>query len=170
MKIKAITLCALFTAIALTVYIIENQFLPPIPVPCVKIGIANIVTLITLVLWDFRHSFLILAARIVLSSFFCGNGISFLYSACGGLCCLISMAAFLRFSNKRFIIAASQIGAASHSAGQLISASFVLKSLSVFAYFPIMLAIGAITSTVIGFCASAVCKNSYIKKLFGDVV
>lgn len=166
MKIKEITLSAVFIAIALIVYIIENQFIPPVPIPYVKIGIANVITLITLVLWDRKHSFIILMSRIIISAFLCGSGVSLLYSASGGMACFFAMSIFFRLFGRRFVTIASEIGAAFHCAGQLAAAAVVLRSISVFAYFPIMLAVGAVSSLIVGVCAKYICKNRFIRKLF----
>ena len=41
---RRLTLLALFTAIALTIFMVEAQIPVPIPIPGVKLGLANIVT------------------------------------------------------------------------------------------------------------------------------
>jgi len=48
MSVKKITLMAILTAIALIVFIIEAQIPLPVPIPGVKLGIANTVTLFAL--------------------------------------------------------------------------------------------------------------------------
>ena len=45
-KTRKLTLMALLTAIALTIFVIENQIPAPVPIPGVKLGLANIITLI----------------------------------------------------------------------------------------------------------------------------
>ena len=44
MKTKKLTLMALLTAIALTIFMIEAQIPPVVPLPGVKLGLANIIT------------------------------------------------------------------------------------------------------------------------------
>ena len=49
-KTKKLALMALLTAIALTIFVVENQLPAPVPVPGVKLGLANIITLVTMLL------------------------------------------------------------------------------------------------------------------------
>ena len=44
LKTKKLTLMALLTAIALTIFMIEAQIPPIVPLPGVKLGLSNIVT------------------------------------------------------------------------------------------------------------------------------
>ncbi|NLA86626.1 MAG: Gx transporter family protein, partial [Clostridiales bacterium] len=45
MKIKQISEIALLTAVALILFVVEAQIPAPIPVPGVKLGLSNVVTL-----------------------------------------------------------------------------------------------------------------------------
>ena len=61
-------LLAMFSTIALTVFVIESLLPPLAPIPGIKLGLANVVTLILLVCFNERDAFLVLFVRILLGS------------------------------------------------------------------------------------------------------
>ena len=86
-NIKKLTLLAVYTTIALTIFTAES-FLPPLaPLPGIKLGLSNIVTLWLLMHTKARDALLVLLMRILLASFFAGQMVSLLYSLAGGLLC-----------------------------------------------------------------------------------
>lgn len=159
MKIRDITLSGLLLAVALTMYVIENQIPVPVPVPGFKLGLSNIITLITLYKWDAKHSLIILVLRICLSAAICGSGMTFLYSIAGGLTSFAAIYIFKKISREKMITAVSIGGAAFHHAGQILMASIILKSTSIFIYFPILLALGTVTGTFTGIVADLIMKK-----------
>ena len=48
MRVKRLTRCALLTAIALAIFVLEAQIPIPFPVPGMKLGLSNIITLFAL--------------------------------------------------------------------------------------------------------------------------
>ena len=70
MHIKKLTTLSLFTVIALTIFIVESAIPMPIPIPGIKLGLSNIVTLILLLNYSPVDAFLVLLARIFLSTIF----------------------------------------------------------------------------------------------------
>ena len=73
MKTRRLVLLALLTAIALTIFMLEAQIPAPVPIPGVKLGLANIVTVFTVFLLGPGEGCLVLAARIFLGAVFAGN-------------------------------------------------------------------------------------------------
>ena len=84
MKTRRLVLLALLTAIALTIFMLEAQIPAPVPIPGVKLGLSNIVTVFTVFLLGPGEGCLVLAARIFLGAVFAGNFSTILYSAAGG--------------------------------------------------------------------------------------
>ena len=84
MKTRRLVLLALLTAIALTIFMLEAQIPAPVPIPGVKLGLANIVTVFTVFFLGPGEGCLVLAARIFLGAVFAGNFSTILYSAAGG--------------------------------------------------------------------------------------
>ena len=85
-QVKRLVFCALLTAIALTIFMIEAQLPALAPVPGIKLGLANIVTVYAMFALGPRDTLLILVSRVFLGSLFAG-GSTFLYSLAGGLLC-----------------------------------------------------------------------------------
>ena len=83
---KQLTLCALLTAMALGLSYLENLFPVnlAIPLPGVKLGLANIVTLVALYLLGPRDAFAILIPRCVFGAVFGGGITGLLFSLTGG--------------------------------------------------------------------------------------
>ena len=82
---KRIALCAALAAVALTIFVAESQIPPLVAIPGVKLGLANIVTLVAMVLLGRRDALAILAVRLVLGSVFAGGFSAFLFSVAGGV-------------------------------------------------------------------------------------
>ena len=90
-KTKKLALMAVLTAIALTIFMLEAQLPAPVPIPGVKLGLANIVTLTAMLILGRREAGAILAARIVMGAVFAGNPSAMLYSAAGGVLAYAAM-------------------------------------------------------------------------------
>ena len=104
---RRIVLLSLFTAIALVLSLVDSALPPLLPVPGVRLGLANVVTLILLFTVRPRDAFLVLILRIILSSIFAGQGMSFLYSLAGGLLCFLVMFLLSRLFRRSFVILVS---------------------------------------------------------------
>ena len=85
---KKLTTLSLLSAIALALYAVESALPPIVPIPGIKLGLANIITLV--VLWKYyaKDAFFVLLVRILLAPLFFGQAISLLYSLAGGLLCM----------------------------------------------------------------------------------
>ena len=70
---RRLTLLALFTAIALTIFMVEAQIPVPIPIPGVKLGLANTVTIFALYRLSFRDACAISLLRVLLVGILFGN-------------------------------------------------------------------------------------------------
>ena len=151
-EIRRLAVCSIFCAVALTIFVIEAQIPLPIPLPGVKLGLSNIITLFALLWLSPSEAFLILVGRILLGAVFTGNPSSLLYSLSGGIICLFVENLLLKFLSKRFIIEISIIGAMIHNTVQILCAVFVTGSASVFAYMPPLIVIGAFCGLFCGLC------------------
>lgn len=139
--------------LSLILFTIEAQIPPLVPLPGVKLGLANIIPLIVLVLYDRKSAFEVLILRILLGSIVTGSGMAFLYSLSGGLISFGLMAAVYPAAKEQ-LWAVSMVGAMGHHIGQLAAAAAVMKSWAVFAYLPVLLAAGMITGLFTGLCAT----------------
>lgn len=151
MKAKALALCAVLVALALGLSYLE-RFLPlqiAVPLPGVKLGLANIVTLMALYFLGTRPAVTILGLRCVLGSLF-GGGLSALaFSLTGGLLAFGVMALLLRCSFLS-LFGVSIAGAAAHNTGQILAAMAVLGSRAPLVYLPPLLLCSLVTGAVTG--------------------
>lgn len=153
MKARKPALLGLLTAVALTIFLVEAQLPPVLPVPGVKLGLANIVTVFTVFALGPGEGILVLAARIFLGAVFCGNFSSILYSAAGGACAIAVAIALRRILTRKQLFVAGCLGAMAHSVGQIAMAALVLGTASVFVYLPVLLTVSLVTGLFTGLCA-----------------
>lgn len=147
-----ISYIAILSSVALIISLFEN-FIPLtfIPLPGVKLGLANIITLFALCRLGFTPAATVLFLRCAIAGMFSGNITSFAFSIVGGFSALVIMW-FLLKSDKFSLGGVSIAGAAMHGIGQTLVACLMLGSFSVIFYLPFLLFCavftGAITGTV----------------------
>ncbi len=166
MNTKKIVSLALFTALALILSLVESTLPPLAPIPGIKLGLANIITLIVLLNYTARDAFLVLLVRVILSSLFTGQAVYFLYSLSGALLCYIAMWLVNKLLQKHFVFLTSMIGSLFHNTGQVLMAILLTKTLGVVAYLPILLVSGILTGLFTGLCAYY--SQKYLSSLFVD--
>ena len=152
-KTRRVVLLGLLTAIALTIFMLEAQLPAPIPVPGVKLGLANIVTVFTVFLLGPREGVLVLAARIFLGAVFAGNFSTILYSAVGGALAIAVTIGLKRVLKGNQLWVAGCAGAVAHSMGQMAVAVWVSGTLGLLVYLPILIAVSIVTGLFTGLCA-----------------
>ncbi|MBZ4670716.1 MAG: hypothetical protein PWQ76_1115 [Clostridiales bacterium] len=163
---KHMVLLGIYTAIALAVFAIEAQLPPIVPVPGIKLGLANITTLLLISEYAKRDAFVVLVLRIVLGSIFSGQAMSFFYSLAGGLLCFAAMSvASLALKNENLWFT-SIIGGIFHNLGQILIAMFVLKSENVLFYLPVLIAGGIAAGLFTGLSAQFLILKASRIKLF----
>ena len=158
-KTKRLTLLAMYTTIALTIFVAESALPPLLPIPGVKLGLANIVTLWLILNGTWRDALCVLVMRIILGSIFTGQMVSFAYSLAGGLFCLVAMLAIHHLLGKEYIVITSVAGAIFHNIGQLFMAFVILQSFSVMAYLPVLFISGVAAGIFTGLCTKATHKR-----------
>ena len=103
--------------------------MPSCPVPGVKLGLANVVTLFALTRLSARDAFAIVATRVAISSLLMGSVSAFLFSLFGGLLSLIVMRILLKAEGKFCSLFGVSVGSAAHNIGQMAAAVIWLKKL-----------------------------------------
>lgn len=156
---RRMTMDALLAAAALIIFAVEAQIPPLVPVPGVKLGLANVITLFAMYKMGPKDTFGILLTRIILGSIFAGTAISFLFSATGGMFCFLITLAIYRTLGEDRIWVVSVIGAVFHNIGQILAAMVVLRSAAVAAYLPFLLLSGIITGVFTGGITQLVYKR-----------
>lgn len=159
MKAKRVALLGLLTAIALTIFLLEAQLPPVVPIPGVKPGLANIVTVFAVFALGAWEGAAVLACRVFLGAVFAGNFSSILYSAAGGLCAILATVGAKRVLKENQLWAAGCLGAIAHSVGQLLAAAAVTRTAAVFSLLPVLTVISLFTGLFTGLCAQFLVKR-----------
>lgn len=148
---RQLTLCALLTALALALSYMEN-FFPlslAIPVPGIKLGLANLVTVFALYALSPGQALLILLSRCFLGAVFAGNMNALIFSLLGGLAAL-AVELGLKHMPKLSVYGVSVGGAAAHNCGQIGAAVLTLGNPAPLYYLPILLGVSLLTGALTG--------------------
>jgi heptaprenyl diphosphate synthase len=144
---------ALLSAYAIAIHGFER--LIPAPVPWLRFGLANIITLTTLVLYGLKPAMMITLIRVTVGSFFAGTflGPAFLLSLGAGIVSTIAMGVIVKYMPSLFSpVGISLIGALLHNMTQLFLAYlvFIKRFEVVIILAPVILITGTITGTLNG--------------------
>ena len=167
MKMKRMVTLAMLTGVSLILFIIELRIPNLLPIPGVKLGLANIVTVYAVFRYCPQETALMVTARILLGAMFSGNLSALIYSACGAFCCLVGMLLLRKILPEKQIWLCSVIGAMFHNFGQICAAVCVMGSLSVAAYLPILLVTGSIAGALTGLTAQLLLQK--LRKSGADI-
>ena len=148
---KQLTLCAVLTAMALALSDLENFFplFLAIPIPGVKLGLANIVTVFALYALGSGQAMLILVARCLLGAVFAGNMNALIFSLLGGVSAMLVMILLSR-SRWLSVYGVSVGGAAAHNCGQVAAAVLTLGNTAPIYYLPVLLGVSLFTGALTG--------------------
>ena len=153
MKTRKMVVLSLLSAIALTIFMVEAQIPALVPIPGIKIGLSNIVTVFVVFAIGPWEGMGVLFVRIFLGAIFAGNFSSILYSAAGGLCAIAITMLLRRLLTRKQLWIAGCLGAVAHSVGQMAMAIFVTGTPSIAVYLPVMVACSIVTGIFTGLCA-----------------
>lgn len=151
---------AVLGAMAIAIHSIEN--LIPMPVPWLRLGLSNVITLIVFLTFRFRIALLVTLLRVIISSMLIGTfpGPAFVLSLSGGLAGLAGLwlSSLISFFG---ITGMSVLSALFHIAGQLLIAYylFIRRPEALFAIAPLLILLSTITGTVNGTIASGIIKR-----------
>lgn len=147
-----------FTALALIFSYVESLIPVQLGIPGVKLGLANLIIVVALYKMRLKEVYLLSVTRVLLSGFIFGNYFSILYSLVGALFSL-SIMALLKKSGKFSLIGVSLAGGVFHNFGQLLVAMFVVETVRILYYLPILLIAGLITGILIGIISGETLKR-----------
>lgn len=153
---RSALMIALALVLSYTERLIPLQML--IPLPGVKLGLANIVTMIALYLLGGKNALVILVLRCILGNMFGGGFTSLLFSLTGGLLALGAMA-LAKKCRALSIYGVSVLGAAAHNIGQILSSMMLMHSVYIAAYLPYLLGVALMTGLATAACASGVLRS-----------
>ena len=153
---------ALLSAFAIGIHGIES--LLPSPIPWMRLGLANVITVIALLLYGFRTAMLVTLVRVIISSLLTGTfpGPAFILSLGGGVLSTMSMGVVVLLAPGLFsAVGLSIIGAFMHNMTQLILAYFLIiqRIEAVLLIAPVITLAGTLTGALNGLVSETVIRN-----------
>lgn len=169
MNVRKLTHLAMLTGIALIIFVIELQIPNPFPIPGIKLGLANIITVYAINHYCAKEVMMVVFVRIFLAAVFSGNIMALMYSFAGSMFCLAGMLLVKRMIDEKHIWISSVFGAVLHNIGQILVAVLVMGS-GVIVYLPFLVVSGCLAGAFTGVCAQFVVRrlriamNGFIKE------
>ena len=152
-----VAFCGMMTAFAIVLGYVEYQIPFTVGIYGIKLGLANLSILALLYLTDTKSAFLVHLARILLCGLLFGNGVSILYSLCGGLFSFLCMALLKRWSALG-TVGISICGGVTHNVAQLAAAILLVEELRIVLYLPVLLIAGTLAGLLVGLCSLPVIR------------
>lgn len=153
--IRQITTMGMLVALAMVLGFVETLIPINLGIPGMKLGLANIVVVIALFLFDIKTAVVVSILRIILIAMTFGNMSMMFYSIAGASLSLLSMIAISKIKSFS-LISISIIGGIMHNVGQIICAAFVVRTNGVFTYLPVLMIAGLVSGALIGIVAGLI--------------
>ncbi len=162
LNIKKLNLTAMFFALIIILSILET-YLPPLPVPGAKIGIANMVIMYSLLMCDKKQALTLVILKSVFAFFTRGVTAALLSFSGGIFSFLIAVLLLKMLKDKLSLTLLCVSSAVFHNIGQFVAALIIMNSFLIFPYFAPLILFGV----VFGICSAVLLKllMPYLKKI-----
>lgn len=159
---RRVVFLGLLVAMGTALHVVEGMLSIPLPVPGIKLGLANIVTLLAIYLYGFRDGLTVALLRVVLGSLIGGMFMSpgFLLALTGAVSSTLLMSFLLKRTGCFSMIGISMAGAVAHNLGQLLAASLLLQSSAIIYFLPILLLTGIPSGFLTGYLLNSLLEHS----------
>ncbi len=145
----------MFIALAMALSWAERFLFPVVIAPGFKIGLANIITIIVLVLYGVKSAFSVVIIRSLLSALLFAGFSSLPYSLFGGVAALLSMILISKVKGITFV-GIAVTGAFFHNLGQVTVAAIIMSNIYIFTYLGVLgiasVVVGLFTGVISGIC------------------
>ena len=167
--LRKLVFIAFLTAQGIVLGLLEQAI--PFPfAPGAKLGLANIVTLISLYTLSFKEVVFVIVMKTLLTTVLGGTFSTFLYSGMGALVSFIGMYLVKQLGEKRVsMIGVSATGGILHNVGQLMVASWMAKSWTVLLYLPAMSIVGIFAGIAVGVAANYALAHIKVLQYFSKI-
>ena len=166
--LKKLIFLSLLVSIGLALSIIESMMPVPFVAPGAKLGLSNMVILITLVLFGVKEALTVGILKSIIFTLVVGSVSSLFYSLSGSILSCFTMYIVYKYFSKTFsLIGVSIFGAVAHNFAQVLVASIMMNNIRIFSYLPILLLISLFTGYFVGLTSKFAIKN--LKKTFKTI-
>lgn len=158
-KLKRMTTLAMLVATAMILSFVESQIPPIVPIPGVKLGLANAATIFALYKLGAPEAITVSLVRVSLSSMLFGSVTSFAYAIAGAL---LSFGIMFLLKQLRIFakFTVSIVGAVAHNIAQIGVAMLILQTEVVIYYLPALMISAILTGAAIGALAAVLLKKT----------
>ncbi len=158
MKLKNLIITGSLAAFALVFNMFEGSL--PMPLPGIKLGAANVFSLLALVLLGVKEAFAVTLIRVFLAWVMTGNWFALLCSLAGGIMSASVMSfIYLKFRDDFSLPWISVAGAWAFNVAQVSVAALVVNDIRVLFYILPLLAAGTAAGWAVGWLALLLCKR-----------
>lgn len=159
-KLNKIIFLSLLTSIGLALSVLESAIPLPIPIPGAKLGLSNMVILVSLVIFGFKEAFVVGVLKSIVLVLITGSVSSLIYSLSGSiLSCIIMFIVYKYFSRFFSLIGVSIFGAVAHNVAQVSVAAAMMYNLRIYSYLPILLLMSLFTGYFVGLSSIYISKS-----------
>ena len=158
LRTKKLALSAILAALAMILSYVEAMVPMPVPIPGIKLGLANLVILLAIYRLGFKYALAINCIRICVTGLLFTGVFGILYSLAGGLLSLLVM--YLLYRTEIFsMVGVSMAGGVAHNLGQLLTACLIMSNIRLMSYFAVLLFAGIGSGILMGIVAWLVCQR-----------
>ena len=158
LRTKKLALSAILAALAMILSYVEAMVHMPVPIPGIKLGLANLVILLAIYRLGFKYALAINCIRIFVTGLLFTGVFGILYSLAGGLLSLLVM--YLLYRTEIFsMVGVSMAGGVAHNLGQLLTACLIMSNIRLMSYFAVLLFAGIGSGILMGIVAWLVCQR-----------
>lgn len=159
-KLKKMIFLSLLVSIGLALSVLESAIPIPIPVPGARLGLSNMVILVTLVIFGFKEALTVGVLKSIVLVLVTGSVSSLFYSLSGSILSCIVMYIVYRYFSKFFsLIGVSILGAVAHNFAQVSVAVIMMSNLKIYSYLPVLLLMSLFTGYFVGLSSIYISNN-----------
>ncbi|OLS03320.1 Gx transporter family protein [Tissierella creatinophila] len=151
---------SILVSIGLALSILESSIPLPITIPGARLGLSNMVVLITLIMFGFREGLVVSSLKSIVLMLITGSISSFIYSFSGAIISCIGMYVVYEYFSRVFsLIGVSIFGALFHNFAQVTIASFMMNNMRIYTYLPFLMITSIFTGYFVGLSSTFIIKN-----------
>ncbi len=159
-RLNKMIFISLLVSIGLALSVLEASIPLPIAMPGAKLGLSNMVVLITIIVFGFKSGLKVAMLKSTVLMLITGSISGFIYSLSGSVLSCIMMYLSYRYLSKVFsLIGVSIIGALSHNFAQVSVASLIMSNMRIYTYLPFLMILSLFTGYFVGLSSGYIIKH-----------
>lgn len=159
-KLNKMLFLSVLVSVGLALSVLESAIPLPIAFPGARLGLSNMVVLITLVVFGFKDGITVAMLKSIVLMLVTGSVSSFIYSFSGAvLSCIAMYFGYRYFSNIFSLIGVSILGALSHNFAQVTVATIIMNNLKIYTYLPFLMLVSIFSGYFVGLASTYIISN-----------